>query len=100
MIATVGIGQDRARAALASLSAVGAALAGFGVGVIFAEPLGPLGWPALAVGVVIHLFGMIGIMRLQSAKDYQPSALEKVGYWACWAVILALLAYAGLELVR
>ena len=100
MIGTHNRGRDRSRAALASLSAIGAAIAGLGVGVIFAEPLGSIAWPAAAAGIAIHLFGMVGTMRLQSAESYVPSPIERIGYWLCWAIIAALLAYAGLELAH
>lgn len=92
--------DDRVRAALASLSAIGAAVAGFGVGLLFAAELAALAWPAVAAGIASHLFGMIGTMRLQSAYGYRPSALERIGYWTCWAIIAALLVYAGVEIVR
>jgi hypothetical protein len=93
-------GNGRTRAALGSLSAAGAAVAGFGVGVLFAGALAPLAWPAVIVGVVSHLIGMLGTMRLHSAQGYKPSAIEKIGYWLCWAIIAALLVYASVELVR
>ena len=91
---------DRARAALTSLSAVGAAVGGFGVGVLFAKPLAATAWPALTIGLAAHLFGMIGLMRLQATAGYQPSSTERFGYWLCWAIITALLVYAAIELIR
>ncbi len=91
---------DSARAALRSLSAVGAAVGGFGAGVLFAGSLGALAWPAMIIGITVHLFGMIGAMRLQSASGYMPSPVERVGYWLCWAIIAALMAYTGVELMR
>jgi hypothetical protein len=90
----------RARTALGSLSAVGAAVAGFGAGVLFAGPLRAMAWPAVIIGIGVHLFGMVGTMRLQSASGYIPSAIERIGYWFCWAIIAALLVYAVMELVR
>lgn len=90
--------DDRARAALGSLSAIGAALAGFGVGVLFASALSTLAWPAIAVGIAVHVFGMVGTMRFQSAAGYAPSALERSGYWLCWVIIAGLLIYAAVEL--
>jgi hypothetical protein len=92
--------DDRVRAALASLSAIGAAVAGFGVGLLFGAELAALAWPAVAAGIAAHLFGMIGTMRLQSAHGYRPSALERIGYWTCGAIIAALLVYAGVEIAR
>ena len=92
--------QDRARAALGSLSAVGAAVAGFGVGVLFADRVPALAWPAVVGGVVVHLFGMVGTMRQRSVEGYRPARLERFGYWACWLIIGALLAYAIAEWFR
>ena len=91
---------DRAGATLASLSAIGAAVAGFGVGVLLAADLKPLAWPAVVVGVAVHLFGMVGTMRTRTAGGYAPTVAEKAGYWLCWAIIVALLAYGAVELVR
>ena len=91
---------NRSRAALASLSAVGAAIAGFGVGVLFAGPMAAVAWPAMIVGIVAHLVGMLGTIWVQASEDYRPSAVESASYWLCWAVILALLLYAGAELLK
>lgn len=92
--------DNRTRAALGSLSAVGASVAGFGVGVLFADRIPALAWPAVVGGVVVHLFGMVGTMRLQSVEGYKPARLERFGYWACWLIIGALLAYAIAEWFR
>jgi len=59
-----------------------------------------LAWPATIAGIAVHLFGMIGTMGLQSGEGYQPSALERSGYWLCWAIIVGLLVYAGVELLQ
>lgn len=90
--------DDRASAALRSLSAIGAALAGFGVGVLFASALNAFAWPAIIIGIAVHVFGMLGTMRLQSVAGYAPSALERSGYWLCWVIIAVLLIYAAVEL--
>jgi hypothetical protein len=89
---------DRAIAALGSLSTVGAALAGLGVGVIFANRLTAVAWLAVAAGVVVHLFGMMGAMRARSHQGYRPSPVETAGYWSCWAVIFGLAVYGVVEL--
>lgn len=91
---------NRARAAFGSLSAVGAAVAGFGAGILFAGPLRALAWPAMIIGIGVHLFGMVGTMRLQSASGYIPSSIERIGSWFCWVIIAALLVYAGMDLLR
>lgn len=92
-----GTRPDRTIAALGSLSAVGAALAGLGVGVIFADRLTAVAWPAVAAGVVVHLYGMIGAMKARSHQGYRPSPVETAGYWSCWAIIFGLVVYAVVE---
>ena len=91
---------SRTGATLASLSAIGAAVAGFGVGVLLATDLKPLAWPAVVVGIAVHLFGMVGATRIRTAGGYMPSVAERAGFWLCWAIIAALLVYGAAEIVR
>ena len=86
--------EERAqhRGRLTSLSAVGAAVAGAGVGVAFADKLGAAMWPLLLIGLVVHLWGMVGARRLNAAA-YVPSRAELFGYWICWAIVAAGAAY-------
>jgi hypothetical protein len=79
---------ERRRAALATLSTVGAAMAGVGVGILASAALSSLAWPILAVGIAIHLFGMVGTRRVVSSTGYQPAKWEQAAYWLCWAAIL------------
>ena len=76
---------------------MGAAVAGFGFGVLFAGPLVATAWPAMAIGLAVHLFAMIGLMRLEAMDGYQPTAVERLGYWLCWAIIAVLIVYAAVE---
>ena len=87
------------RRAFASLSGIGAALAGLGLGVILAHRLETMQWPILGVGIAVHLLGMIGTRRLQDESGYAPSALAQVMYWSCWLLIVALAVYAALALL-
>ena len=97
-MAAIGMNGDRTLAALGSLSSIGAAVAGLGVGILFARQLAPLAWPALAVGMIVHLYGMIGGMRVRGRHGYRPGSLETAGYWACWAIVAGLLVYTAIEL--
>ena len=90
---------SRAGATLASLSSIGAAVAGMGVGVLLAADLRPLAWPAVVIGVGVHLFGMVGTMRMRTAEGYVPSLPERAGYWLCWAIIAVLFGYGAMELL-
>ena len=90
---------EKRRRALATLSGIGAALAGVGVGVWLSERLQPLMWLILAVGVAVHLIGMVGTHRLQNESGYAPSGLDQAAYWTCWLMIAALAVYGTLALL-
>lgn len=85
--------QERRRAALTTIAVVGATVAGIGFGGVLGPRLASAAWALLVAGIVIHLFGMVGNRRLLSRSGYVPGAWERVGYWACWAVIAAIAAY-------
>jgi hypothetical protein len=92
--------MERSRSALTSLSAVGAALAGAGVGALLGTELRPLAWWILAIGILAHLVGMVGVRRLLAAGRYQPPAWQVAAYWLCWAAITAITGFGLMELVR
>ena len=99
----IGIGNDgeeRARSALTSLSTVGAALAGLGLGALIAPTLSEVAAAVLAVGIVAHLIGMVGLRRKLFAAGYRPPLWQRLAYWLCWATIAAVLAYAVWEAMR
>ena len=85
--------NERRRAALTTIAVLGATIAGIGFGALLGSRLANVAWGLLALGIVIHLFGMVGNRRLLSRSGYVPGAWERVGYWACWAVIAAIAAY-------
>ena len=89
--------HERRRAALAMQSSVGAAVAGAGVGALLAPIIGPAAWLILGVGLLVHIFGMVGTRRFLARGGYTPSRWEQAGYWLCWAIILALLAYLAMQ---
>ena len=82
---------ERQRAALATLSTGGAAIAGAGVGILVSAPLAELAWPALGLGLVVHVFGMVGSRRAMSAAGYAPARWQQAAYWLCWLVVLLLI---------
>ena len=84
--------RERQRGRLTSLSSIGAAIAGVGVGVAFASTLRPAMWPLLLIGVGVHLWGMVAAHRLNAAA-YRPSRGEQIGYWTCWAIIALSAVY-------
>ncbi|GGD96562.1 hypothetical protein GCM10011515_15530 [Tsuneonella deserti] len=97
-MAAIGMERDRTLTMLGSLSSIGAAVAGVGVGILFASELAPVAWPALAIGVIVHLYGMVGGVRVRGRHGYRPGSLETAGFWACWAIVAGLLVYAAIEL--
>ena len=88
------------RAALTTLSAAGAAIAGAGIGALLAPTLLPLAWAIVAVGVISHLVGMVGVRSLLVSGGYRPPAWQKLAYWFCWAAIASIAAYAGWGIAR
>ena len=91
---------ERSRSALTSLSAVGAALAGAGVGALLGSEIKPVAWWILAIGILAHLVGIIGVRRVLASSGYQPPAWQVAAYWLCWASIAAITAFGLMELVR
>jgi len=83
-----------------TLSALGAGVAGVGLGVLLASSLERAAWPILIGGLAIHLFGMAGRHRAQIQGGQPPTRWETVAYWLCWiaigvvAVILMIAALA------
>lgn len=92
--------RERARSALTTLSTVGATLAGAGVGALLGAELRPIAWWILAIGILAHLVGMVGIRHLVAAGGYQPPSWQLAAYWLCWVAIAAIIAYGLVEMVR
>ena len=90
---------ERQRSALTTLSTVGAAVAGAGVGVLLASALAPIAWAIVAVGLASHLVGMVGVRRLLSSARYRAPVWQQVAYWLCWAAIAIIGAYAVVDVL-
>ena len=82
-------GPPGALAPFNTFSALGAGIAGLGLGVLLASPLLPLAWPILLGGTAVHLFAMVGRRRVLAGQGRRPPAWELVGYWLCWAIVAA-----------
>ena len=92
-------GQERTRSALTTLSAIGAAVAGAGVGSLLGTDIRPLAWWIFAIGVVVHLVGMVGVRNLLASRGYAPPAWQRAAYWLCWAAVAIIVAYGLFEAV-
>lgn len=84
---------DRADSAARLLATTGAALAGAGIGALFAGMIGSLAVAVLATGVIAHVIGMVGHRRAQESAGYRYAPWEIVAYWLCWVLIVALVLY-------
>ena len=98
MIAT-DQGAERQRSALTTLSTVGAAVAGAGVGALLASALAPIAWAIVVVGLASHLVGMVGVRRLLSSAGYRAPVWQKAAYWLCWAAIAIIGIYAVVDVL-
>lgn len=85
-------GPLRALAPFNTFSALGAGIAGLGLGALLASPLRALAWPILLGGTAVHLFAMVGRRRVLLGQGRRPPAWEQVGYWLCWAIVVAAAA--------
>lgn len=92
--------EERDRAALRSLSTVGAAVAGLGLGALIAPTLSEVAGVALLVGVLVHLCGMVGLRRKLFAAGYCPPPWQRFAYWLCWGMIAAVVVYVAWVVVR
>lgn len=90
-------GTERLRARLTTLSTVGAAVAGAGIGTVLAPTLTPVVWWIIVLGVTSHLLGMVGVRRLLSSAGYRPPLWQHMAYWLCWAGIGIIAVYAAVE---
>ena len=85
--------RTASRLKLAELtSSLGAGVLGAGIGVLFADWLDGLGLPILAVGLLLHSWGMRDKHALEAGRE-QPVWAAML-YWACWLILGALAFYA------
>ena len=91
--------RERNRSALITLSVVGAAVAGVGVGALLGEGVKLVAWWIFAVGLLAHLVGMVGIRSFLQAGSYVYPAWQNAAYWLCWAGIGLVVTFGLLEVV-
>ena len=84
----------------ASLSSVGAALAGFGAGLLLVDPLAFAALPSLVVGLSVHVYAMTGAARLRREADHLPTLWQASSYWVCWLTIAILVAYVAWRVAK
>jgi hypothetical protein len=70
-------------------SSIGAGILGVGIGAMIARPLAGLEGVVIAVGLILHLWGMVDNHRAERGSP-QPS-WATVTYWACWIGLVALI---------
>ena len=92
--------QERARSALTTLSVVGAAVAGAGVGSLLGSDIRPFAWWIFTIGLLAHLVGMVGVRNLLACGGFTPPAWQKAAYWLCWAAVGFIIVYGSFEAVK
>lgn len=73
-------------------SSVGAGVLGFGLGLLLGQRLPGSGIPVLAVGLGLHLWGMLDKHRLESGAVVERW-WSKAAYWGCWILLAGLIAF-------
>lgn len=100
MTSSAAFRRARSTAPMNTLSALGAGVAGVGLGALLASSLERVAWPILIGGLAIHLFGMVGRHRAQIQGGQATTRWEMAAYWLCWiaigvvAVVLMIAALA------
>lgn len=73
-------------------STLGAGVLGGGIGILLARWLDGFAVPVLAIGLLMHAWGMRGKHGLEAGRP-QPAWATAL-YWACWSILGALALYA------
>ena len=83
----------RKRADLAG--STGAGMLGVGLGALSAQWTAPYAMLLLAMGVLLHGWGMLEKHRLEAGADVP--AWSTALYWTCWVMLAVLLAWIVLK---
>lgn len=78
-------------------SSIGAGVMGVGIGLLIATTAGGLAVPAVAIGLALHLWGMVDKHRAERASP-QP-AWSVATYWLCWIALAGLVGVLALRVV-
>ena len=79
-------------------SGVGAGVLGVGLGVLLATHLRPPVAPILAVGAVLHGWGMWDKHHLEREASAATPRWAALLYWGCWMALLGLAIYIAVAL--
>lgn len=74
-------------------SGVGALVLGLGLGALLAPYLSGVAVIVLAIGALMHGWGMFDRHRHETAGDASKTWWVILLYWACWTALAALAAY-------
>ena len=77
-------------------SAVGAGVLGTGIGILLGRILEAYTIPIIALGLLMHAWGMYDKHRLESGAGTGRLWWAEALYWGCWIGLLALAVYAVL----
>jgi hypothetical protein len=74
-------------------SGLGAGILGLGIGVVIAPYLTGLGLLVVAVGLVLHAWGMADKHRLEAKQGIPEVWWSTFFYWVCWVSLAAVTIY-------
>ena len=79
-------------------SAVGAGVLGAGIGILLGRVLEAYTIPIIALGLLMHAWGMYDKHRLESGVGTGRLWWAEALYWGCWIGLLALAVYTVLTI--
>ena len=97
MVPPAGISRTRWKRA-DTTSVVGAGVLGAGIGILLGRVLEAYTIPIIALGLLMHAWGMYDKHRLESGVDSGRLWWAEALYWGCWIGLLALAVYAVLAI--
>ena len=77
-------------------SGVGAVVLGVGLGALLARQIGPFHLPLLALGVLVHGWGMLDKHRIEASTSSQLWWSDAL-YWSCWILLIGLIGYVAVR---
>jgi hypothetical protein len=80
-------------------SALGAGILGAGIGIVFGAALRSFAIPALLLGSVMHVWGMLDKHRLEAEAAVPRRWWAELLYWVCWVTLIAPLIAVVARLV-
>ena len=78
-------------------SSVGAGVLGAGIGLMQAELLEAYALPILAIGLVMHAWGMYDKHRLEAQSNVPQPWWATLFYWVCWILLAGLILYVAIR---